>query len=148
MVVFGSRGFEGHVRIKKTGKIVLAYDLMKYVLDKRYEGRDVLFVNGGAKGADTLSDKYAKASGRESKLFKAPWETMGDKAGLYRNTLMANFADEGVAFWDGKSTGTMDTIKKLESKKKLVHVVTGWRPLDYEPVVTGKPVASKRVIKG
>jgi len=136
LLVAGSRGFEGRVRDKKTGELEDAFSVMEHFLDKYYKDRDILVIHGGARGADTLADLYAEKRGCETKVFPANWEVEGKAAGLHRNTLMAEFCDECMCFWDGHSTGTEDTINKVSKyPHKILRVIRGWEPFDYHPVV-------------
>lgn len=86
-------------------------------------------VSGGAKGADTLGKKYADEHGIATQIFPAIWHPQGeggpmDKgAGMKRNTDIIKTADCILAFWDGDSTGTVDSINKSIMFKKRVKVV-------------------------
>lgn len=75
-------------------------------------------VSGGAKGADSLAEKFAKDIGVEIKVFKADWDKYGNSAGMIRNGLIVEESDFILAFWDGKSKGTKDTITKCENVGK------------------------------
>jgi hypothetical protein len=86
-------------------------------------------------------DRYARDWAKENKVpykgFPADWQDMSPpvlrKTGLYgdynalagpnRNTKIADYADEGIAFWDGVSTGTHDTIKKVQALGKKIKVI-------------------------
>lgn len=82
----------------------------------------VEIVAGGAKGADTLAEKYAKERHYGTSIFPAWWQEDGKKAGALRNIKMAKYLVESddtqvfvIAFWDGISKGTkhmIDTAKK------------------------------------
>jgi hypothetical protein len=54
---------------------------------------------------------------------KPAWDTEGKCAGLNRNTTIVRDSDVVIAFWDGKSTGTLDTIEKAKALGKPVGVV-------------------------
>jgi len=79
-------------------------------------GDDVEIVSGGAGGVDSWAAKYAKGP---IKIFYADWDTFGKSAGVKRNTLIVDYADEVYAFWDGLSNGTLDTIRKAAKEGKL-----------------------------
>jgi hypothetical protein len=79
-------------------------------------------ISGGAVGADSLGLMYARDNGIYAKVFLPEWEK-GKQAGFDRNTLIAEAADVVLAFWDGKSNGTADTIAKARALKKTVIVV-------------------------
>lgn len=80
-------------------------------------------ISGGAKGADTLADNYAENNGIKFTVFKADWNKYGKSAGFIRNRLIVNAADMVIAFWDGESRGTKDTIDKAIALKKLILIV-------------------------
>ena len=44
-------------------------------------------------------------------------------APLRRNDQIAAYADEVLAFWDGRSRGTLYTIRQFRKRDKQVHVV-------------------------
>lgn len=71
-------------------------------------------VCGGAKGADLLGQKWAEEHGIAVKFMPAEWEIYGRAAGMMRNELMGDYADYLIAFWDGKSKGTLHMINYME----------------------------------
>ena len=82
-------------------------------------------VSGGAKGVDSCAAEYA----RENKIplveFLPEYSLYGKRAPLNRNKKIAEYADEGIAFWDGYSRGTKYTInifQKLGKKIKIVKI--------------------------
>ncbi len=91
--------------------------------------KPTVIVSGGAKGADTLGKKYADDNGIETKIFPAIWHPQGEDgpmdkgAGMKRNTDIIKEATAVLAFWDGDSTGTIDSINKSVMFKKHVKVV-------------------------
>lgn len=80
-------------------------------------------MSGGAKGADTLGERYAEEKGFKVKRFPADWNIHGKKAGILRNEEMANYADTCVAFWDSQSKGTAHMIKRATELGLKVRVV-------------------------
>lgn len=84
-------------------------------------------VSGGAKGADRLGERWAEKSMNWIKTtvrFHPDW-SKGKKAGPLRNEEMADFLgfkDFAVGFWNGRSPGTADMIRRLESHH-IPHVV-------------------------
>ena len=74
-------------------------------------------------GADALGHQYAKQRCMKIHEFPADWDSsFGKKAGVIRNSAMAEFADVLIAFWDGKSRGTRDMIYKALQHGLEVHV--------------------------
>lgn len=67
-------------------------------------------VSGGAKGADSLGERFADEHGVEKKIFPAEWDKYGKSAGYKRNKTIVAHSDFVIAFWDGKSRGTENTI--------------------------------------
>lgn len=65
-------------------------------------------------GADYLAEKWALSKGHTIVRYHADWNKHGAKAGPIRNSEMLR--DSGarvlIAFWDGKSPGTKDSIDK------------------------------------
>jgi ribA/ribD-fused uncharacterized protein len=86
-------------------------------------------VSGGARGADSLGKKYADEHGIPTEIFPAIWHPQGEDgpmdkgAGMKRNTDIIKAADAVLAFWDGDSTGTIDSINKSLMFKKHVKIV-------------------------
>jgi len=70
----------------------------------------VTVVSGGAKGVDTWAEEAAKACDLETLIFHADWEMLGRSAGPIRNEQIINHADRVVAFWNGVSRGTLNSI--------------------------------------
>jgi YspA, cpYpsA-related SLOG family len=67
-------------------------------------------VSGGARGVDTAAAEAAASRGLEVEIFEADWKQYGRKAGPLRNTAMVATVDGLVAFWDGRSAGTLNAI--------------------------------------
>jgi hypothetical protein len=79
-------------------------------------------ISGGAPGPDRIAEEVAKGRGIKTTIFPAEWDKLGKQAGFLRNAIIIKEASFVVAFWDGKSRGTLDTIKKAVSAGKQVHV--------------------------
>ncbi|HDK7194827.1 TPA: DUF2493 domain-containing protein [Clostridium botulinum] len=112
------------------------YDLLVNECDK-IKNIDTI-VSGGANGADTLGEKYAKEKGYKTLIFPAKWNDLNFTpckikynrygnpynclAGLNRNKDIINNADIVIAFWDGKSKGTKNSINitKRLSKELII----------------------------
>ena len=107
VAVIGSRGFDN-------------YELVKTALSPL---KITLLVSGGAKGADSLGERYAKENNIETLIFKPDWEKHGKAAGMIRNTDIVNNAETIIAFWDGESRGTKDSISKAEKLEKTIIIV-------------------------
>ena len=82
-------------------------------------------VSGGAKGIDTLAATYAKENGLLLTLFLPDYTHFGKGAPLKRNEQIAEYADEALIFWDGKSRGTAYTLScfsRLNKKYTLIRI--------------------------
>ncbi len=80
-------------------------------------------VSGGAKGADSLGAAFAKHNGLKLTVFPPQWAKYSKSAGFVRNQTIVDNCDMLLAFWDGKSQGTADTIAKARKAKKPTFIV-------------------------
>lgn len=78
--------------------------------------RGCLVVSGAAVGVDTWAEEAAEAASLESLIFHADWDGLGQRAGPIRNEQIIAAADAVVAFWDGKSRGTLNALYLAEEK--------------------------------
>lgn len=85
-----------------------------------------LIISGGARGADSLAQLYAQRHHIPFRLFLAKWGTYGKLAGAIRNQYMLSVSkpDIVVAFWDGKSFGTADMVRRAEKAGVSTHVIS------------------------
>jgi len=91
------------------------------VLDKILKKGDII-ISGGAKGVDTLADKYAQKNQHTMIIHCAMWDLHGKAAGPIRNKKIVDDCDEMIVFWDGKSKGTRNSIKLAKESKKPIHI--------------------------
>ncbi len=98
VIIAGGRDFSDYAELSK---------YCDYILQNQ---KEIEIVSGTANGADKLGEKYAEEKGYLLKLFPADWGGLGKAAGYIRNEEMAKYADALIAFWDGKSKGTMHMI--------------------------------------
>ena len=80
-------------------------------------------LSGGARGPDTWAIVVARNLNHPTEVILADWENLGKKAGMLRNTQVVERADWVIAFWDGKSRGTRDTIGKAHKTGCRVTVI-------------------------
>ena len=80
-------------------------------------------VSGGATGADSLAEQWAKDNTIQTKIFYPDWNTHGKAAGPIINRLIIDNCDVCIAFWDGKSKGTKSSIDMCKSKGVRYHIV-------------------------
>lgn len=57
----------------------------------------------------------------------ADWDRLGKSAGPIRNTALVRASHRMIAFWDGKSPGTLDAIKKAVHEGIPIEVVGATR---------------------
>ena len=84
--------------------------------------KDTVIVSGGARGVDWEAENAAKVFGLQTIIHRADWDVNGKLAGFLRNSLIVNDSDCIVAFWDGQSRGTLDTIQKAVQAGKVVKI--------------------------
>jgi hypothetical protein len=82
-----------------------------------------LIVSGGARGADTLGERYADENKIPTKIFYPDWGTHGKSAGFKRNTDIIENSDLILAFWDGSSKGTLDSLNKASRLGKNLLII-------------------------
>jgi len=96
-------------------RILSDYGLVeKAVKESGFDVTEV--ISGGASGIDRLGEAYARNHGIPYKIFKAPWERFGRKAGILRNEEMAKSADAVIVIWDGKSRGSSSMIQIAKNR--------------------------------
>ncbi len=79
-------------------------------------------VSGGARGVDTAAEEAARSAGIPVEVHEAEWDRHGRRAGPLRNTRIVQSSDVVVAFWDGRSPGTADTLRKARLARRPVRV--------------------------
>jgi hypothetical protein len=109
LAIVGSRNFTDYKRLSR-------------IVDK-VKGQITLIVSGGARGADTLGERYAKERAIPYLIFPANWDKYGKKAGVLRNQDIVDNADVMIAFLVPESKGTRDSIKKARVKGIPTHIV-------------------------
>lgn len=81
---------------------------------------ETIVLSGGARGVDTWAvDEALKRWDLTAEVYPAEWQRYGKSAGYRRNADLVNAADQVVAFWDGRSSGTKHTIKLAQAAGKL-----------------------------
>lgn len=111
VIIAGSRSFDDYETLKERCN----YYLQGF--------GDIEIVSGGARGADTLAERYAKEHGYKFTPFSAEWDKYGKSAGFRRNIDMANYGDALIAFWNGKSRGTRHMIEQATLKGLRIRVI-------------------------
>ena len=88
-----------------------------------YADKAVSIVSGMARGADMLGYMFAVKHNVVVYAMPADWEQYGKRAGMLRNTEMAEFADGLLLFWDGTSKGSKNMLDTMRKLGKPVHVI-------------------------
>ena len=98
-------------------RIIFATDIGMYISN----GDEI--VSGGAVGIDSCAEEYAKKNGLKLTVFLPQYERYGRAAPIVRNQTIVDYADKIVAFWDGKSKGTLSVIKYAERTGKPCEII-------------------------
>ena len=85
------------------------------------EGVDCV-ISGGARGVDTMAADWAKEHGIRVVEFLPDYKRFGKGAPLRRNDEIVKACDAVLAFWDGKSRGTLYTINAAKKAGKPVRI--------------------------
>jgi hypothetical protein len=128
IVVAGSRGYSDYIGFR-----AMMHEILKLFPDTEFLSGDA------SKGPDRMIIEYANDCGYVCHKYPAAWEDIGvpdvrikvndrgrqynANAGHVRNQQMAELADFYIIFWDGKSPGTKDMIKRCESIVKHGFVI-------------------------
>lgn len=106
------------MRVAIVGSRDLSVDIEKYIPENTTE-----IVSGGARGIDTLAERWADQHNIPKLILKPDYDKYGRSAPIRRNETIVSAADMVVAIWDGKSRGTKFTIdyaKKCGIPVKIV----------------------------
>jgi len=99
------------------------YDFVKDKILKTFDINEVdTIVSGGAKGVDTLGERFAEEFNLKKDITKPDWKKYGKGAAFIRNGDIVNNSDYLIAFPIKESGGTWDTIRKAEKAGKKVVV--------------------------
>lgn len=129
IAIVGSRNFDDYE---------LLYDTLKeFCFDVDYEGdsdgdwsevlyqkfENIIIVSGGAKGADTLAEKFADNFYFEKEIYYPKWDLYGKQAGFVRNKKIVDNCDVMFAFMVNNSKGTQNSIDLAKKAGKDVYVI-------------------------
>lgn len=121
LAIIGGRDFTDYALLKRT------IETHFYDCDSRDGSRCPLFdeiVSGGARGGDKLGARLAKEM-TNIKLteFIPDWNRYGLRAGFMRNEDIVKTADFVLAFWDGLSKGTANSLSIAKRLKKPTLII-------------------------
>lgn len=113
LAIIGSRTFDDYVFFVE----------QLYIFCQKHNQKPTAIISGGAKGADTLAEYYAKQNNIPCIVFKPDYKRHGRGAAFVRNRLIVDNADSVLAFWNTTSTGTKYTIQYAQKQNKAVHII-------------------------
>jgi predicted Rossmann fold nucleotide-binding protein DprA/Smf involved in DNA uptake len=91
--------------------------------------RGASILTGSASGVDAEATKAARAKGIPVQVIPASFDELADASkSVARNQRLIDACDVLVAFWDGSSKGTRNTIERALDSGKEVHVFVGSVP--------------------
>lgn len=110
--------------IKYFNTIHKAVEITFLLVEKLLRDESVEFITGDCpNGVDSWVLELTAAYERKAKTYKADWDKYGKRAGPIRNSELVNSnPDRLYAVWDGKSKGTLDTIRKAKKRGCLRYV--------------------------
>ncbi len=112
IAIVGSRDFNNFDVFK---------DKLEPILSKLMARIDNI-VSGGAKGTDSMAEKYAIDNNLSTIIYKPDWEKHGNSAGIIRNRTIIKSSDLIIAFLIKNSRGTSNSIKVAKELKKEIVV--------------------------
>ena len=80
-------------------------------------------ISGGAPGIDTLAEKYADDHKLSKHILRPRYNLYKRGAPIKRNEEMIALADRVLVIWDGKSKGTLSTIKYARQAQKELEIL-------------------------
>jgi len=82
-------------------------------------------VTGSASGVDAAATQAARTRGLAVRVLPASFDELADASkSAARNQRLVDACDVLVAFWDGSSKGTRETVERALDSGKEVHVFT------------------------
>lgn len=98
------------------------YHLLQNTLET-HKDKIHIVVSGGARGADSLGERWAIENKKETLIFRPDWDKYGKRAGYIRNEDIIKNSDCVIAFWNGISKGTKHSIDLASKYKKPIKIV-------------------------
>lgn len=108
--ISGSRKFPEH-------KLDMVTQYIDYYISKKFKStEDVVIITGGSHGVDDVVALYCMRRGIKNLIIHARWLELELVAGPRRNQHIVDLSNIFMAFWDGTSRGTKDSIDKAKIK--------------------------------
>lgn len=106
------------------------YDLLSYHISLHWDSPEYGWgmtevVSGGAQGADAMGARWAREHDIKLTEYLPDWDTYGKRAGFVRNETIVSNSDFVLAFWDGVSKGTGNSVsiaKRLKKPTLIIYV--------------------------
>lgn len=115
LAIVGSRNMNNHELFNQTmQEFISTY------------GVPSLVISGGADGADSLGEKWARKMNIPLTIYYPEWTKYGKAAGILRNTDIVQNCTHMIAFPSSKGKGTQDSIKKAQKFGKILII----KPID------------------
>lgn len=128
LIIAGGRDFDNYE---------LAKESLLQLVESNWIKDEPIVISGGAKGGDYIGECLANEFGLNVEVFQADWKDMREPcivktnqygeynalAGMNRNHSMGDSGTHLLAFWNGKSKGTLDMIEYMKSLGKPVKVI-------------------------
>lgn len=102
-------------------------EVRRYVREQLAD--DDVVVSGGARGVDRAAESEARRRGLQVLIFPAEWDKYGKSAGMRRNAQLVDTCEMLIAWWDGTSRGTANSVDRALRAGKPVRVFqpgVGW----------------------
>lgn len=80
-------------------------------------------VSGGARGVDTIAERFARENKIPFTCFRPDYDELGKLAPLARNDRIVSYSDYVLILWDGSSRGSAYVIKRCLSEEKPMKVI-------------------------
>lgn len=112
LAIIGSRNYNNYIQAEE--------QIIKILKENNLNISKI--ISGGAIGTDKLAEKFAEVYNLPIEIIKPDW-SKGKSGGVIRNTEIINKSDYIIAFWDGLSRGTLDSINKSKKNNKKLFVI-------------------------
>ena len=93
-----------------------------FVKDFVKDGDEI--VSGGALGVDLCAREYAKSRNLKITEFLPDYKLYGKAAPIVRNRQIVDYADKIIVIWDGRSRGSLFTMRYARKTGKSCTVIT------------------------